>query len=306
MKYAIEIEKTLSINKAAENLFMGQPNLSRAIKELEQSFGITIFKRTPKGIEPTAQGKEFLGFAKGIINQIAEVENFYSKDNKATQTFSISVPRASYITNAFTEFVKRLKLSELVDINYKETNNMRAIKNIVEEGYSLGIIRYISSYKRYFDIFLKERNLQSKPICKFKYVVIMSSKHPLANEQLTSDNLSQYIQISYGDPFIPSLSVADVKRIEFCEKINKHIYVYERGSQFDLLSEVPTTFMRVSPIPQKLLDRYGLVQKNSLCFDKDYEDILIFKDNHHFTDLENDFIDELNKSVQENILSYNY
>ena len=50
LKYAVEVAKTRSISKAAENLYMGQPNLSRAIKELEESLGITIFRRTTKGI----------------------------------------------------------------------------------------------------------------------------------------------------------------------------------------------------------------------------------------------------------------
>lgn len=64
LKYAIEIEKTQSINKAAENLYMGQPNLSRAIKELERSMGVKIFQRTSKGMIPTPEGIEFLGYAK--------------------------------------------------------------------------------------------------------------------------------------------------------------------------------------------------------------------------------------------------
>lgn len=64
LKYAVEVEKTRSISKAAENLFMGQPNLSRAVKELEESLGITIFKRTSKGILITPQGEEFLQHAK--------------------------------------------------------------------------------------------------------------------------------------------------------------------------------------------------------------------------------------------------
>lgn len=67
VKYAVEVEKTCSINKAAENLFMAQPNLSRAIKELEESLGITIFKRTSKGMLVTAKGEEFLDYAKQLL-----------------------------------------------------------------------------------------------------------------------------------------------------------------------------------------------------------------------------------------------
>ena len=60
LKYVVEVEKTRSISKAAENLLMGQPNLSRAIRDLEQSLGVTLFRRTSKGISPTPEGEEFL------------------------------------------------------------------------------------------------------------------------------------------------------------------------------------------------------------------------------------------------------
>ena len=73
LRYAIEVERTRSISKAAENLFMGQPNLSKAIRELEENLGVTIFKRTSKGIVPTQKGEEFLVYAKRILVQIDEL-----------------------------------------------------------------------------------------------------------------------------------------------------------------------------------------------------------------------------------------
>jgi DNA-binding transcriptional LysR family regulator len=108
LKYAVEVDKTRSINKAAENLYMGQPNLSRAIKELEESLGITIFKRTSKGITPTPKGEEFLEYAKNILAQVDEMEALYNKKKKGKQEFNISVPRASYISLAFCAFVNTL------------------------------------------------------------------------------------------------------------------------------------------------------------------------------------------------------
>ena len=99
LKYAVEVEKTASITKAAENLFMGQPNLSRGIKELEETLGVKIFKRTSKGIVPTPQGEEFLGYAKSILAQIEEMESLYKPEKNNKLKFSISVPRASYIAD---------------------------------------------------------------------------------------------------------------------------------------------------------------------------------------------------------------
>ena len=81
-RYALEVEKTGSITQAAENLFMGQPNLSKAIKELETELGITIFKRTSTGVAVTSAGREFLLYAKSILSKINEIEEIYIKKSK--------------------------------------------------------------------------------------------------------------------------------------------------------------------------------------------------------------------------------
>ena len=126
LKYAVEIEKTRSISKAAENLFMAQPNLSRAVKELEESIGITIFNRTSKGITVTDDGEEFLRYARKIISQVDEVEAIYAKNRQVKQKFSVCVPRASYIANGFAEFSKKISTSMPAEIFYRETNSSKA------------------------------------------------------------------------------------------------------------------------------------------------------------------------------------
>ncbi len=104
LKYAAEIAKTGSLNKAAESLYMGQPNLSRAIKELEANLGSTIFERSPKGMVLTQDGEVFLGYANRILSQIDEIESIYKSNGPSKQKFSISVPRAGYISDAFVRF----------------------------------------------------------------------------------------------------------------------------------------------------------------------------------------------------------
>ena len=99
LKYAVEIEKEGSVKKAAQKLFMGQPNLSRAIKELETSLGITIFERSAKGMTVTPEGDEFLRYARKILAQIDEVEKLYTTGRKTKQRFSLSAPRASYVAH---------------------------------------------------------------------------------------------------------------------------------------------------------------------------------------------------------------
>ena len=148
LKYAVEISKTRSISQAAENLFMGQPNLSRAIKELEESLGIIIFERTTKGITVTPDGEEFLGYAKRIISQVDDVEEMYRNGRTHKQKFSACVPRASYISYAFSEFAKHIDTANPADIFYKETNSMRTINNLSKDEYDLGIVRYQTAFEK--------------------------------------------------------------------------------------------------------------------------------------------------------------
>jgi len=299
LQYVVEVEKTSSINKAAENLFMAQPNLSRAIRELEDSLGITIFKRTSKGITPTPQGEEFLQYAKKILSQIEEVENIYTGGKSDKQKFSISVPRASYISCAFTDFAKHIDSAKQAEIFYKETNSMRAVNNILQADYRLGIIRYQNTFDRHFKVMLHEKDLSSELITEFSYLAVMSKHCPLAEkEDIALTDLSGYIEIAHADPFVPSLPLIDARKAELSEFVDKHIFVFERGSQFDLLSNVHNTFMWVSPIPKRLLDLYGLVQRTCKANKKTYKDVLIYRKGYIFTELDKLFIKELNELKQ--------
>ena len=95
LKYMVEVEKVGSITKAAANLFMGQPNLSKAIKEVENEVGIPIFKRSAKGVIPTEKGAEFLEYARAILVQLDKIEGLYKPETTNRISFSIAVPRAS-------------------------------------------------------------------------------------------------------------------------------------------------------------------------------------------------------------------
>lgn len=301
MKHAVEVAKAGSISKASEALLIAQPNLSRSIKELEADLGITIFDRSTKGMGLTPDGEEFIGYAKKILNQIDEVETIYKTGLPTKQTFSISVPRASYISDAFAHFSTYISANP-AEIFYKETNSSRAIKNILHSDYKLGIIRYAEKYDKYFKEMLEEKGLSYELVTEFHYVLIMGNDSPLAKkEDIRFTDLHSLIEIAHGDPFVPSLPVAQVKKEELPDDIERRIYVFERASQFDLLSENNETFMWVSPVPDKLLDRFGLVQKECSDSIKIYRDVLIHRKDYHLTELDNRFITELCMSKRQYI-----
>ena len=300
IKYAVEVANEGSINKAAEKLYVGQPNLSRAIKELEASLGVKIFERSAKGMGLTSDGETFIRYAKTILRQVDEVESIFNGSGSVKKRFSISVPRASYISDAFARFSHSLTNEAEAEIIYKETNSLRAIKNILHEDYKLGIIRYAENYDKYFKTMLDEKDMQYEMITEFSYVLAMSRDNPLASaEKITFDALKDYIEIAHADPYVPSLPLSQGRKEELPDNIGRRIFVFERASQFELLSENPETFMWVSPIPQKLLDRYDLVQIPCEENKKIYKDILIYKRDYKLTVLDKAFIDELCKSKRE-------
>lgn len=293
MKYAMEVAKAGSLSKASEALLIAVPNISRSIKELEADLGITIFDRTTKGMCLTPDGEEFINFAKGILNQINQVEKYYKEGTVKKQVFSISVPRAGYISEAFAEFSKSLS-DEPAEIFYKETNSHRTINNILNHDYKLGIIRYAENYNKYFKAMLEEKGLNYEMITEFSYLLIMSADSPLAlKDEITFDDLSGFIEIAHADPYVPSMPLSKVIKEELPDNIDRRIFIFERASQADLLSKNPNTFMWVSPTPKKLLESYNLIQKKCIDNKKIYKDVLIFKSGYKLSRLDRQFITEL-------------
>ena len=296
MKYALEVAKTGSLGKASEVLLTAPPNISRSIKDLETDLGITIFDRTAKGMELTPEGEEFVGLAKEILNQIEQVEGYYKDGTPKKHKFSVSVPRASYISEAFAQFSKTLT-SDAVEIFYKETNSKQTILNIFEHDYKLGIIRYAEKNDRAFKAMLEEKGLCYEMITEFSHVLVMSAQSALAQkDDISFEDLKDFIEIAHADPYVPSVPLSKVVKEELPQNTNRRIFVFERASQFELLTANPQTFMWVSPLPPKLLERYDLVQKKCADNKKVYKDVLIYKKGYKLSDLDNRFITELCES----------
>ncbi len=298
-KYAVEVEKTGSISQAAENLFMAQPNLSKAIKELEDSLGIVIFERSSRGVIPTSQGKKFLIYAKRILVQLDKMKSIYisSEQYENYQSIKISIPRVSYISASFANFASELKLSEGVDVTLQETNSLQTISNLADKGYNLGIIRYQNLYENYFLDYLQRKGLKAETIWEFSRLVLMSKEHPMADDdEIDYDSLvHSSIEIAHSDNIIPYILNPEIRPADSLEGQynSKRIYLYERGSQMELLTRVPYTFIWVSPIPKHLLDRYQLVQRNCKTTNNLFKDVLIYSRGYRLSPLDKLFLNKL-------------
>lgn len=294
LKYAAEVAKYGSISKAAAKLFVAQPNISRAIKELENSLGITIFERNSKGMTLTPDGERLMRYAGGILTQIEEVEEVFRGEESKKLKFSISVPRASYISRAFASFTANLPPDVPVEVLYKETNALRAINNVLNSSYRLGIIRYAERHDRYFKEMLEEKGLSYELVTEFSYRLIFHREHPLAKKEVICEaDLTKYLEIAHADPFVPSLPMAEVRKEELSEGGNRRIFVFERASQFDILAANKEAYMWVSAVPEDLLRRYDLVERRCADHKKIYKDMLIRQSGYRLTATDKAFITEL-------------
>ncbi|ODU57938.1 MAG: hypothetical protein ABT01_01305 [Clostridium sp. SCN 57-10] len=292
LKYAVEVARTGSITQAAENLYMSQPNLSKAIRDFEQALGFAIFRRSSKGIEPTAKGVEFLEHARAVLLRIDEMERLYTESADCAQ-LSVSAPRASYISHAFTRFVRRLECAEGMDITFRETHSLAVIGDVLEGRALLGIIRFRLEHGKHFRLLLEDKNLEYETLLDFDYRLLFSRDHPLAGrDTIGREELAQYIEIVHGDLSVPFLSADKLEREGKPGRSLNRISVFERGSQFDLLRNVPGSYMFVSPMPHELLVCNGLTEKRCAWGGR-ARDLLIYQSGRKQSRLEEQFLAQL-------------
>lgn len=296
LKYVVEVDKMGSINKAAKNLYMGQPNLSAAIKELEKDLGISIFYRSKKGVFPTKEGEKFLVYAKKIISDINQLESLYTTNTDSTIRFSIAACRATYITMAVSNFINDLKNKKEMTVNFNETNSLNVIHEVANGNAEIGIIRCQNIHENFFVSFLKSKNLIFEPLWEFKMLLTFSENHPLAlKKKIKAEMLKKYIEIIQGDIKIPVEK--NNKTINSYQTSPQSISVYDRGSHINLLVNVNEAFMWVPILPENILKRNRLTQRECTDLQIITKDILVYSAERKQSNYIKNFISSLKKVI---------
>ena len=296
LKYVVEVDKMGSINKAAKNLYMGQPNLSAAIKELEKDLGISIFYRSKKGVFPTKEGEKFLVYAKKIISDINQLESLYTANTDSTIRFSIAACRATYITMAVSNFINDLKNKKEMTVNFNETNSLNVIHEVANGNAEIGIIRCQNIHENFFVSLLKSKNLIFEPLWEFKMLLTFSENHPLAlKKKIKAEMLKKYIEIIQGDIKIPVEK--NNKTINSYQTSPQSISVYDRGSHINLLVNVNEAFMWVPILPENILKRNRLTQRECSDLQIITKDILVYSAERKQSNYIKNFISSLKKVI---------
>ncbi|MBU8878872.1 LysR family transcriptional regulator [Bacillus sp. FJAT-29790] len=197
LKYVLEVVSKGSMNEAAKSLFISQPSLSNAIKELEKEIKITLFIRTNRGVTITNEGAEFLGYSRQVLQQFNMLEEKYISEKTAKQHFCISTQHYTFAANAFVELVKEFGTSEYEFI-LRESKTYEIIEDVKNLRSELGII-YLSNYNKYVLLkLLRERNITFSVLFTAKPYVFISKRHPLSDkESINLDELDDYPCLSF-------------------------------------------------------------------------------------------------------------
>ena len=234
LKYIIEVARSRSISKAAQNLFISQPSLSNALKELEKELQIIIFSRTNKGIIITPEGSEFLGYARQVVEQAQLLENRYSNAPDPTQQhFSVSAQHYAFAVSAFVRLLENYNREEY-EFALRETMTYEIIEDVKNLRSEIGIL-YLNDFNRkVISKFLREEKLVFHKLFDASPHVFVSTTNPLVGrDYLTLDDLIPFPYLSYEQ--------GDYNSFYFSEEIlstlsrPKNIKVTDRATMFNLL-----------------------------------------------------------------------
>ena len=248
LKNITEVERAGSVTKAAANLFMGQPNLSKSIKEVENEIGITVFRRSAKGVYPTPEGAKFLARARAVLEEMDKLEALYKQEN-IVRSLSVSVPDGDYAAIAIAGFVRSLPHDDKVNIECITASLSRAAANVCEEICSIAAVRCPHSEEDYFRTLMREMKLRSELLFTGEYKLIIPEKSRLAVlDRITPEALGGYIEItSSNEPQGISSGAGKI--------------ILSGSDALPVLSQLPEGYMISPALSQDTLKKYGLTAK---------------------------------------------
>ncbi len=197
LHYAITVANASSMNEAARSLFISQPSLSSAIRELEDEIGAEIFMRSNRGVQVTPEGEEFLGYARQVVEQYRLIESKYVLREKEKKKFSVSTQHYTFAVDAFVEMVKQFGMDDY-EFAIHETRTYQVIEDVRNFKSEIGIL-YINDFnEKILSKLFNEFNLEFHPLLTCGIYVYMWKGNPLAGRQEVSlEDLKEYPCLSF-------------------------------------------------------------------------------------------------------------
>lgn len=283
VKYALEISRTGSISKAAENLSVAQPNLSRAVKELESQLGISIFERTRTGMTVTPEGEKLLSAGERILREVGELETMFDGEAIPRESLSVMAAPSAYAAHAFVSFCASLPEDRIYETRYSEGDLTETLDAVISGTAKLGIIRIPLHFEKYYTDKLTAKELKQETVTEFSPVILAGLGSSLAGkDSVTPVSLGEFCQVVSPET-LPIEGYTD------SHAVKKEIAVTDRATAYALLVNDPSLCIVAPPMPSFLAAQMGLVQRP--CFDTTlYRDLLICRKDYRLTGTDEAFL----------------
>ncbi len=232
LKYVVKIAETGNISEAANKLFISQPSLTNAIRSLEEEMHVTIFHRSNKGVTLTSEGKEFLAYARQVLEQTDLLEARFTH-SKPKPHFSVSCQHYSFAVNAFVDVIKEFDADEY-DFTLRETQTNEIIMDVYHRISEVGILYLSKTNQDVIKKMLKKYDLNFQPLFTAYPHVFINNHHPLSEkDELTLKDLEPYPYLSFEQGLYNSFYFSEEILSTLDRK--KNIKVRDRASLFNLL-----------------------------------------------------------------------
>jgi len=233
LRYALAVASYHSFNEAARAVFVTQPTLSTALRDLEEELGIQIFERSSRGIEITSDGVEFLGYARKVIEQADELREHFMPDRPRMIRYTVSSQHYSFVVSAFIKLVNAFGV-ESYDFCLRETRTMSIITDVHNLSADIGII-YLSGHNRkVLERYFREYDLEFHDLREVSPHIFVSSASSLVSRErvsfadLAGMPLISFEQGNYSSDYFDEELIRD-------QSGNKVIRVSDRATLFNLL-----------------------------------------------------------------------
>ena len=186
LRYLLTIVKTGSFNRAAEQLYVSQPSLTNAVKELEKELGITLFYRSGRGVTLTGDGTEFLLYAKQLYGQYENIMEKYGRNGSHRKKFGVSTQHYSFAVKAFVDMAKQFDMSQY-EFAIRETETASVIRDVSTMKSEIGVLYLCDFNRKSMEKLLKSAGLEFHHLIDCQAYVYLWKGHPLRSEEHTSE-----------------------------------------------------------------------------------------------------------------------
>ena len=234
LKYAVTVAECGTISAAAEKLFISQPSLTAAIRELESEMGVTIFSRTNRGVIVSREGEEFLGYARQILSQAQLLQERFSGREQGEKRFAVSSQHFNFTVLAFSRLVQNFR-GPRYSFHFRETTTYEVLEDVSQLRSEVGILALNEDNERFLRRMFGKLGLEFTELKRVQAELFVSAEHPLAGRRfVTVEDVSPYPCITFeqgehnGQFFFEGLSAVAAQS-------HKTICVRERATEYQLL-----------------------------------------------------------------------